>query len=300
MRLRRALRAPFRSGLLWWYIRPTALDTMSGSTPTERCELALSTPAGRITTAVEVPTAFVPVTAIVPLGRQLAAQAQQLEVEAVEREGCQVSCRQGCAACCRMLVPVSAPEVFHLRDALNRLPESDRARLLQRVGQTQAALEAAGLLDRLRAVADTDRAIADEELEPLNHAYYALRLPCPFLDHEQCAIYEHRPAACRELLVTSPAEWCDDLAQNPVQAVPVSVRLSTALGLLWAGLRQEAPRLIPLPVALDWADRHQAEQATGGKGPDILDQFLDKLWRLLSQEFTARQSTQAPAPPPQP
>ena len=33
---------------------------------TERFDIALNTPAGRLTTAVEVPTGFVPVTAIVP------------------------------------------------------------------------------------------------------------------------------------------------------------------------------------------------------------------------------------------
>ncbi len=270
---------------------------MNGSSTTERCELALATPAGRITTSVEIPTGFVPVTAIVPLARQLAAQAQQLDVDIVQREGRTISCRQGCAACCRMLVPMSAPEALTLWRYVLSLPDSERERFEARLARTLATLDAAGLLNRLEAVAETDRTITDEELEPLNEAYYALRLPCPFLEAEDCAIYEQRPAACRELLVTSPAEWCHNMAENPVEPVPVSVRMSTALGLLWASLRGEPPRLIPLPVALRWAERHAAEQETGGKGTDLLDTFLDKLWRLLSQEFTRRQSQ---SPPPQP
>ncbi len=267
---------------------------MSGSTTTEHCELALATPAGRITTSVEVPTGFVPVTAIIPLGRQLAAQAQQLEVEAVQAAGQSISCRQGCAACCRMLVPMSAPETFPLLDAVRQLPESDRARLHERLDRTLAALERAGLRSKLQALADTTRPMSDEELEPLNRAYFALRVPCPFLENERCTIYEHRPSACRDLLVTSPPEWCEDVEHHPVQSVPVSVRLGTALGLLWASLRQDAPRLIPLPLALEWAERHEAERTTGGKGSALLDSFLDKLWRLLSQEFAARK---VPTPP---
>ncbi|MBH0179097.1 MAG: AMP-binding protein [Nitrospira sp.] len=46
---------------------------------TERYEIALNTRAGRLTTAVDVPTAFVPVTAIVPLMRRLGEEAQALK-----------------------------------------------------------------------------------------------------------------------------------------------------------------------------------------------------------------------------
>lgn len=261
---------------------------MSGSTSTEHCELSLATPTGRITTSIEVPTGFVPVTAIIPLGRQLAAQAQQLEIEAVQRDGRSISCRQGCAACCRMLVPLSAPETFPLLDAVRRLPESERARLRERLDRTWAALERAGLRSKLQTLADTTRPISDEELEPLNRAYFALRVPCPFLENERCTVYEHRPSACRDLLVTSPPEWCEDVERHPVQSVPISVRLGTALGLLWANLRREAPRLIPLPLALEWAEQHEPERTSGSNGLALLDTFLDTLWRLLGQEFTAR------------
>lgn len=274
------------------------LRTMSNASPTEQCELALSTPAGRITTSVEVPTSFVPITAIVPLGRQLAAQAQQLEVDLVERAGQKVSCREGCAACCRMLVPLSAPEVFHVQDAVRRLPDEIRARVHERLAQTKTALTGAGLVTKLRALGEADRPMTDAELEPINHAYYALRLPCPLLEAEHCVIYDDRPSACRELLVTSPPELCNDMEHNAVQPIPAGLRLSTALGLLWAGMRQEAPRLIPLPIALDWAAQHDAERSSGGKGTAVLEIFLDKLWRLLSQEFAARPSADPGAAPP--
>src|SRR5512143_2943345 len=45
----------------------------------ERFEIALNTPAGRLTTALDVPTGFVPITAIVPVTRRLGEEAMQLE-----------------------------------------------------------------------------------------------------------------------------------------------------------------------------------------------------------------------------
>src|SRR3989442_10972831 len=61
-------------------------------------------------------------------------------------------------------------------------------------------------------------------------------------------------AACRELLVTSPAELCQDLVQNPVTPLPVSMRIGSILGLVWGTLTSSPPRLIPLPMALEWAE----------------------------------------------
>jgi Fe-S-cluster containining protein len=258
------------------------------STTTERYEVSLNTPAGQLTTAIEVPSGFVPITAIVPLMRRLGEGVQALEEERAVEAGQSISCRKGCAACCRMLVPVSPPEAFALHDWVHGLPDEPRRAILRRVAEANKKLEQAGLLGPLTALAETDRSLTDEDFEPLNRDYYALRMACPFLENEACSIYDDRPAACRELLVTSPAELCDDIASNPVRPIPVSVRIGTILGLLWSDLDGEAPRLIPLPLALDWADRHRTANRQQWKGTELLDKALDKVWRLLSQAFTKK------------
>ena len=181
----------------------------------------------------------------------------KLEEQQSRNAGQAISCRMGCAACCRMLVPLSPPEAFSLLEYIEQLPNERRTAVEGRLEASKAALAGHGLLHRLHAVAAADHPIPDEELEPLNRAYYALRHPCPFLEHEMCSIYEARPAACRELLVTSPAPLCDNLVENPVVPIPVSVRIGTVLGLLWAAVTGSAPRLIPLPIALDWARQHR-------------------------------------------
>ena len=75
----------------------------------ERFEVALNTPAGRLTTAIDVPTGFIPITAIVPVSRRLGEEASQLEVQHAIAAGQTISCRIDCAACCRMLQQAAQP-----------------------------------------------------------------------------------------------------------------------------------------------------------------------------------------------
>ena len=262
---------------------------MSEPRTVERLDLSIKTPAGPVTATVELPPGFVPVTQIVPLMRRLGEQAESLEQQRTVASGQTISCAKGCAACCRVLVPVSAPEAFALRDMVAALPEDRRQAIHRALVTTTARLEQAGLLSQLRHVAETDRPIADDAMEPINRAYYALKLPCPYLKDEACSIYEDRPAACRELLVTSPADWCQDMVNKPIRALPVPLRISTILGLLWSDLTGSPPRLIPLPLALDWADRHASENRASWKARTILDKALDIIGRFLGQAMGKRQ-----------
>jgi len=255
---------------------------------TERYEIALNTPAGQLNTAIDVPTGFIPVTAIVPVMRRLGEEAQALELARSLESGKTLSCRKGCAACCRMMVPLSPPEAFALRDYVRTLPVERRQRIAERLAGTKSALLAHGLWRRLLEMGDTKQPPDDAALEPINREYYALRVACPFLEDEVCSIYEERPAACRELLVTSPAEWCQDLVKNPVEPIPVPVRIGPALGLVWGELTDSPPRLIPLPTAIEWAERHQSDNQSTWQGPQLLDRLLDKVWRFLSVAFQAK------------
>jgi Fe-S-cluster containining protein len=253
---------------------------------TERFEIALNTSAGQITTAVEVPTAFVPVTSIIPLMRRLGEETQALEAARSAAAGKVPSCHKGCAACCRMLVPLSAPEAFALREWVLARPTEEQARISARFTAAKSQLSTHGIWQRLSDLCDAPEPPEDGELEELNREYYALRIPCPFLEEEECSVYDERPAACRELLVTTPPERCDDLINNRVEPISAPVRVSTVLGLLWRQLAGSSTSLIPLPLALDWAECHRAENQQTWKGTELLDQALDKVWRFMSHTLT--------------
>lgn len=268
-------------------------NPVSNQTLVEHFEISLHTPSGEVTTAVGVPTSFVPITAILPLMRSLGEEVQALEQRRLVEAGRTVSCQKGCAACCRMLVPISVPEAFALAQAIDRLEQSERSRRLAKLDLAQQQLARAGLLTKLSSLAESPDPVNDEAVEPLNRAYYALRMPCPFLDDEVCSIYADRPAACRELAVTSPATECQDMTRHTVQPIPVAVRISTALSLLWADLTATTPRLIPLPLAVDWAKRHQAEQTQRWAGTDLFEKALDKIGRYLGQDTARRSSDSA-------
>ena len=251
----------------------------------ERFDVALNTPAGRLTTAIDVPMGLIPITAIVPVARRLGEEAAQLHAQQAVDAGQTISCRMGCAACCRMLVPLSPPEAFALREYVEQWPVDRRTRLRSRLSEIKDRLTGANLWHQLHDVAEASTPISDDALDPINRSYYALRIPCPYLEDELCSIYEARPAACRELLVTSPAELCQDLVKNPVTPLPVSMRIGSILGLAWGALTNTPPRLIPLPMAVEWAEQHHEESRQTWPGSSLLDQVLDQMWRFLSHAF---------------
>lgn len=255
----------------------------------ERLDISVHAPAGPVTVPVDVPLHFVPVASIVSSMRRIGEAAQALEERDIVAHGAAISCRKGCAACCRMLIPLAAPEAFALADAIKAWPAERREATLTRLADARAQLERAGVLSQLYEIAESERQLDDDTFEPINRAYYALRLPCPFLVEEVCSIYDDRPAACRELLVTSPAELCQDLERNPVRPVPIPLRVGTVLALLWADLVGGPARFIPLPLAPEWAERHRQETGRTWQGRELLERALDKVWWFLSREVTARQ-----------
>jgi hypothetical protein len=203
-----------------------------------------------------------------------------------------------------MLVPISPPEAFALKAMVDALPDERRKVLLDKLSRTRARLQETGILARLTALVESKRPLTDDDMEPINRDYYALRMACPFLEEEACSIYEDRPAACRELLVTTPADLCDDMVNNPVRPLPAPMRVGTALALLWSELKGTAPRLIPLPIALDWAEQHVTDGQGTWRGTELLEYMLGNVSRILEQEFANRATNQAApqavtqAPPP--
>lgn len=192
----------------------------------------------------------------------------------VEEQGRKVSCRAGCGACCRQLVPVSEAEASRLVRLMATWPSERRRVVLERFQRTLKRLEQAGLLDRLRRTQDLRNV---EDRRQIGMEYFALGLPCPFLEEQSCSIYPDRPMRCREYLVTSPAAHCADPRPETIEMVRLPVKFSEILYCFDDGRGLEATRWLALPLMLEWAERHAGEARAAVPAPEQFRNFLAQL-----------------------
>jgi Fe-S-cluster containining protein len=241
--------------------------------PSVTASIKLSVGDYQLDAQVTVPTKPTPLRLMLPVVHALANAVVDVAVKAVEQEGKAVSCKKGCGACCRQLVPIAEIEARRIRDLVNDLPEPRRSEVRRRFADGQQRLEAAGLWQELR-----DRQQWGEgESKHLGLDYFAQGVACPFLEEESCSIHPERPVSCREYLVTSPAANCSTPSAETVRMVPLPAKVWTALA------RLDAPpagakfiRWVPLIQSLEWADAHPEEPAER-PGPDWLREFFDHL-----------------------
>lgn len=209
---------------------------------------------------------------LVALVEQAQGIADLLVRKSIEREasaGRSLSCRRGCAACCRPPVPLSIPEVFFVAERVREFPVAKLEPALARFRAAEALLDRAGLLPVwLGDEYDDERAFES--------ALVAMRSGsvCPLLENEECSVHAERPLRCREYNVTSPAAWCAEPEQHPVRTVPMTTPLSAPLARLAAELTGTPVRLVPLTLALQWADQHPELGARTWPGPELFEGFL--------------------------
>src|SRR5215471_4892183 len=84
---------------------------------------------------ITVPSAQVPATEIVP-----ALQGLVNAVVAATEKDQTISCRKGCGACCRQLVPISRTEGERLLQLIEAMPAERRESLRQRFAAAEAAI----------------------------------------------------------------------------------------------------------------------------------------------------------------
>lgn len=108
--------------------------------------------------------------------------------------------------------------------------------------------------------------------------YLHLGVPCPFLENESCGIHPLRPLSCREYLVTSPAELCNDPAENGVAGVHLPLKMSRALFRMGGQLEQDRRGWIPLVFLFAWMKSDADPVAAfAGTGQEVLYQVIQHL-----------------------
>lgn len=228
---------------------------------THELEMHLTVPAGPATPRQ-----------LLPLLRGLTHALVDVAVADAAHAGASVSCRKGCGACCRQLVPIAPAEAHAIAALVDAMPEPQRAQVRARFAAAAAALAADGLLDRLRAPAR----MGEAQRRRLGLEYFRRGVPCPFLVDESCSIHPERPLACREYLVVSPAAHCADPVPDRVACVPLPAHVSRALRKVDAAEGDGQLPWVPLVLALEWASAHP-EPAPTQTGPELVRQVFDAL-----------------------
>jgi Fe-S-cluster containining protein len=219
---------------------------------------------------------------LLPAARELTDQATAAAVDQARAQGRAVSCRAGCAACCRELVAISLAEAQDLADLVAALPPERQAAVRARFAEALRRLEASGLLDpgevpgerALHAAAGSSRLAAACEVA---QRYFAEQIPCPFLENESCSIYPQRPMVCREYHVTSPAERCARLYEVSVDRLRGPIQMTGVLARTAHRAAGVPVQTFPLVLALEWADAQGSALARAQDGLGLFRALIGEI-----------------------
>ena len=221
----------------------------------------------------------VPADKVTPLGvlpalQQIDNQFVDTAVAAFVGTDQAISCQAGCGACCRQVVPLAEFEAYHIAAVVERLPEPRRSAVKQRFADGCAQLDRIGWLEQLQqqlAQGATAETVQNHALD-----YFRQNIACPFLENESCSIHPERPLACREYLVTSPAEHCREPSPDTVNHIELKFQVSRLVRKLWHTGHITQPDSVPMIYALQWVKIHP-NQFPKKRGPEWMQEFFDYL-----------------------
>lgn len=173
----------------------------------------------------------------------------------IEESGEPVSCRAGCGACCRQAVPIAEIEAYRIAEIVAALPDERRTEVESRFEAAVAQLSGAGWLSRLDACASAGH----DERHAVVLEYFGFGIACPFLVDESCSIHSDRPLACREYLVSSPAENCANPTAESVRMIPIPIKTAAVVRQIGQRRQLAGVDFIPLVLALKWVENKTDE-----------------------------------------
>lgn len=217
---------------------------------------------------------------MLPIFQRMTSAIVDIGVDAVESGGERISCKAGCGACCRQPVPISETEVYQIAELVDSMPEPRRTEIRRRFREANAYFEQIGWFDKLNdhfeRFRGTDGLQAVGEATEIVLEYFHAGIPCPFLEDESCSIHPDRPIACREYLVTSPAENCAKPTAATVNVVKLLIKPSRAMRKLGTTGRLDRFGFLTLVRALDLAEK-VSEDFGSKPGPEWVKDFFSEL-----------------------
>ena len=248
-------------------------DTPAPAPETLTAHIALTISGQPVEADITVPNRRATMSELLPLFHAVTDMVVDAGSRQVETQGKTISCRAGCGACCRQVVPIAEVEARQIGALVDNLPEPRRSIVRERFAEARRRLEESGLLEPLL---DPQSWQQDRWLG-LGLAYFSQGIACPFLEDESCSIHAERPMSCREYLVTSPAEHCAQPRAETVRCV----KLAKSVWATVARFDEPAPgtnvvRFVPLILAPEWAAAHPDEPPPR-PAPEVLRSLFERL-----------------------
>lgn len=231
----------------------------------------LSTPEGKLRTTLRIPGEPM---RLADLARSVLGLDDEIVGKAVKKQLPVVgapSCQKGCASCCDQLVPISIPEAFLIHDLVSAMSNARQEAVLTRFIAAEEVLEGIGIDSY--SIANS----GDQSVRQLLVQYHRSGTTCAFLENGACSIYMSRPTACREYLVSSPAENCAKIGEELVTRIPVSIRMAQALSGVAARVLGNEPLLLPLAFAINWAENNEEIGKRRFDGHMLVNLLLEQL-----------------------
>jgi len=251
-------------------------------------QFALKIQGATINISAQLPDGPVRPTAVLPVIQDISSSIATLTENEAARVGKPISCREGCGACCRQAVPISPVEARMLSEYIEAQPEERREVLRSRFRAAVARLEASGIAPAVRAISPSSSSepllLDKQTAHALGLRYFALGIPCPFLEEERCTIHPIRPLRCREYMVASPPEHCAHPETKEIVGVKPPVLLSRVLGKWNASGDPHASDFILLTMLDEWIASHPSSDDRAIRtAPELLHEFL----RTFASENTS-------------
>ena len=202
---------------------------------------------------------------IAPMARELSSKIADVGLRHFKRNGKTIPCRKGCASCCHYIVVLTAPDAFRLVEEVHKMLPQRRKEVKKSFRKANEWFEQhPGKFQRADGAPGSDN----------------LRYPCPFLDNNQCTIYENRPIICREWMVTGTEQNCRE--DKKVRRLVPSVHIGDVLRQLAARLEDKSCEDVTLPALFEWYSQNIKRSKRVWPAKLVVEQFLEILKNHVS------------------
>lgn len=219
-----------------------------------------------------IPQGEVKLRRMLPVFQQVSNTLTRLGAEGLEARGQPISCKAGCGACCRQAVPIAETEAFAIRDLVEGMEEPKRSEVKKRFEEGAKHFHEIGWFDKAGKALESSM---DEYVKAVDD-YFREGIACPFLENESCSIHPYRPIACREYMVTSPAENCSIPDGAGVNTVEHFLLVSNPVIKMSETKLENGLPYVPLIRALEWAENN-AEIQSEMTGQEWVGTFFNTL-----------------------